>query len=218
MRLILLGPPGAGKGTQAQFIKEKYNIPQISTGEILRAEIKAQSPLGVKLKSIVDSGQLVPDDIIIQIVAEKIKSPECRNGFLFDGFPRTIPQAEALKLAGINIDAVLEIHVPDEEIISRMSGRRVHLTSGRTYHVTHNPPKVAGKDDVTGEALVQRDDDKEETVKKRLEVYHSQTKPLVDYYMSWAQRGEANAPKYTQVSGLGNINDITAQVMKALTK
>ena len=216
MRIILLGPPGAGKGTQAQFIKEKYNIPQISTGEILRAEIKAQSPLGVKLKSIVDSGQLVPDDIIIQIVAEKIKSPDCVNGFLFNGFPRTIPQAEALKIAGIDIDVVLEIHVPDQEIISRMSGRRVHLASGRTYHVTHNPPKVEGKDDVTGEALVQREDDKEETVKKRLEVYHSQTKPLVDYYMNWAKNGDSKAPKYAKVSGLGDIKEITDQVMKAL--
>ena len=216
MRLILLGPPGAGKGTQAQFIKEKYNIPQISTGEILRAEIKAQSPMGLKLKSLVDSGQLVPDEIIIQIVADKIKSPECRNGFLFDGFPRTIPQAEALKLAGIHIDAVLEIHVPDEEIITRMSGRRVHLASGRTYHVKFNPPKVSGKDDITGEDLVQREDDKEETVKKRLEIYHHQTKPLIDYYLSWSQRKEDHAPKYKKVSGLGNIEQIKAEVLKDL--
>lgn len=216
MRLILLGPPGAGKGTQAQFIKEKYNIPQISTGEILRAEIKAQSPMGLKLKSLVDSGQLVPDEIIIQIVADKIKSPECRNGFLFDGFPRTIPQAEALKLAGIHIDAVLEIHVPDEEIITRMSGRRVHLASGRTYHVKFNPPKVSGKDDITGEDLVQREDDKEETVKKRLDIYHHQTKPLIDYYLSWSQRKEEYAPKYKKVSGLGNIEQIKAEVLKDL--
>ncbi len=216
MRLILLGPPGAGKGTQAQFIKEKYNIPQISTGEILRAEIKAQSPMGLKLKSLVDSGQLVPDEIIIQIVAEKIKSPECRNGFLFDGFPRTIPQAEALKLAGIHIDAVLEIHVPDEEIITRMSGRRVHLASGRTYHVKFNPPKVSGKDDITGEDLVQREDDKEETVKKRLDIYHHQTKPLIDYYLGWSQRKEDHAPKYKKVSGLGNIEQIKAEVLKDL--
>jgi adenylate kinase len=216
MRLILLGPPGAGKGTQAQFIKEKYNIPQISTGEILRAEIKAQSPMGLKLKSLVDSGQLVPDEIIIQIVADKIKTPECRNGFLFDGFPRTIPQAEALKLAGIHIDAVLEIHVPDEEIISRMSGRRVHLASGRTYHVKFNPPKVSGKDDITGEDLVQREDDKEETVKKRLDIYHHQTKPLIDYYLSWSQRKEDHAPKYKKVSGLGNIEQIKAEVLKDL--
>jgi adenylate kinase len=216
MRLILLGPPGAGKGTQAQFIKEKYNIPQISTGEILRAEIKAQSPMGLKLKSLVDSGQLVPDEIIIQIVADKIKTPECRNGFLFDGFPRTIPQAEALKLAGIHIDAVLEIHVPDEEIISRMSGRRVHLASGRTYHVKFNPPKVSGKDDITGEDLVQREDDNEETVKKRLDIYHHQTKPLIDYYLSWSQRKEDHAPKYKKVSGLGNIEQIKAEVLKDL--
>ncbi len=216
MRLILLGPPGAGKGTQAQFIKEKYNIPQISTGEILRAEIKAQSPMGLKLKSLVDSGQLVPDEIIIQIVADKIKTPECRNGFLFDGFPRTIPQAEALKLAGIHIDAVLEIHVPDEEIITRMSGRRVHLASGRTYHVKFNPPKVSGKDDITGEDLVQREDDKEETVKKRLDIYHHQTKPLIDYYLSWSQRKEDHAPKYKKVSGLGNIEQIKAEVLKDL--
>lgn len=216
MRLILLGPPGAGKGTQAQFIKEKYNIPQISTGEILRAEIKAQSPMGLKLKSLVDSGQLVPDEIIIQIVADKIKTPECGNGFLFDGFPRTIPQAEALKLAGIHIDAVLEIHVPDEEIITRMSGRRVHLASGRTYHVKFNPPKVSGKDDITGEDLVQREDDKEETVKKRLDIYHHQTKPLIDYYLSWSQRKEDHAPKYKKVSGLGNIEQIKAEVLKDL--
>ncbi|MBN8537651.1 MAG: adenylate kinase [Deltaproteobacteria bacterium] len=216
MRLILLGPPGAGKGTQAQFIKEKYNIPQISTGEILRAEIKAQSPMGLKLKSLVDSGQLVPDEIIIQIVADKIKTPECRNGFLFDGFPRTIPQAEALKLAGIHIDAVLEIHVPDEEIITRMSGRRVHLASGRTYHVKFNPPKVSGKDDITGEDLVQREDDNEETVKKRLDIYHHQTKPLIDYYLSWSQRKEDHAPKYKKVSGLGNIEQIKAEVLKDL--
>ncbi|MCK6596803.1 MAG: adenylate kinase [Bdellovibrionaceae bacterium] len=216
MRLILLGPPGAGKGTQAQFIKEKYNIPQISTGEILRAEIKAQSSLGLKLKSIVDSGQLVPDDIIIQIVAEKIKSPECKNGFLFDGFPRTIPQAEALKLAGINIDLVLEIHVPDEEIIDRMSGRRVHMASGRTYHVKYNPPKVSGVDDLTGEPLVQREDDKEDTVKKRLHVYHTQTKPLVEYYQNWAAQKDKSAPKYVKVSGLGDISEITANVLKAL--
>lgn len=217
MRIILLGPPGAGKGTQAQFIKETYKIPQISTGEILRSEIKAGSTLGLKLKSIVDSGQLVPDDIIIQIVAEKIKSPECKNGFLFDGFPRTLPQAEALKLAGINIDYVLEIHVPDEDIIQRMSGRRVHLSSGRTYHTIFNPPKVSGKDDLTGEDLVQREDDKEETVKKRLEVYHTQTKPLVEYYSNWAANDKSKAAKYVRVSGLGDINVITSEILKKLS-
>ena len=182
MKIILLGPPGAGKGTQAQVLKDKFNIPQISTGEILRAEIKAQSELGKKLKAIVDSGALVSDDIIIEIVKKKIASPECKNGFLFDGFPRTLPQAEAIKNAEIKIDHVVEITVPDAEIVKRMSGRRVHLASGRTYHLEYNPPKVAGKDDVTSEPLVQREDDREDTVKKRLDIYHQQTKPLVEYY------------------------------------
>ncbi len=217
MKIILLGPPGAGKGTQAQVLKERFNIPQISTGEILRAEIKAQSDLGLKLKSIVDSGALVPDDIIIEIVRKKIESPECKNGFLFDGFPRTLPQAEAIKNAGIKIDRVVEITVPDVEIIKRMSGRRVHLASGRTYHVDYNPPKKAGVDDVTNEALVQREDDKEETVKKRLEVYHQQTKPLVDYYEKWAQSGDYQAPKYHRIDGVGEIYKITENLIKQLS-
>lgn len=217
MKIILLGPPGAGKGTQAQVLKERFNIPQISTGEILRAEIKAQSDLGLKLKSIVDSGALVPDDIIIEIVRKKIESPECKNGFLFDGFPRTLPQAEAIKNAGIKIDRVVEITVPDVEIIKRMSGRRVHLASGRTYHVDYNPPKKAGVDDVTNEALVQREDDKEETVKKRLEVYHQQTKPLVDYYEKWAQSGDSQAPKYHRIAGVGEISKITENLIKQLS-
>lgn len=216
VKIILLGPPGAGKGTQAQTLKEKYNIPQISTGEILRAEIKAQTDLGKRLKAIVDSGALVSDDIMIEIVQKKITSPECANGFLFDGFPRTLPQAEAVKKAGIKIDHVIEITVPDSEIISRMSGRRVHLASGRTYHVQYNPPKKAGFDDVTGEALIQREDDKEETVKKRLEVYHQQTKPLVDYYEKWFKSGEVNAPKYHRLSGVGEISQITSALLKTL--
>ncbi len=182
MRLILLGGPGAGKGTQANYIKEKYQIPQISTGDMLRAAVKAGSELGKQAKSFMDAGGLVPDEVIIGLVKERIKDKDCQKGFLFDGFPRTLPQADAMKAAGVGIDAVVEIDVPDEEIIKRMSGRRAHLASGRTYHVIYNPPKVEGKDDVTGEPLVQRDDDKEETVKKRLEVYHAQTEPLVDYY------------------------------------
>lgn len=214
MKIILLGPPGAGKGTQAQFLKEKFAIPQISTGEILRAEIKAQSELGVKLKAIVDSGALVSDDIIIEIVKKKIASPDCKNGFLFDGFPRTLPQAEAIKSAGIKIDHVVEITVPDDEIIKRMSGRRVHLASGRTYHISYNPPKVAGKDDFTQEPLVQREDDREETVKKRLDVYHQQTKPLVEYYERWAKSDDAKAPKYHRLSGLGEISEITQNLIK----
>ncbi|MBL7543887.1 MAG: adenylate kinase [Bdellovibrionaceae bacterium] len=216
MKIILLGPPGAGKGTQAQFLKDRYNIPQISTGEILRAEIKAQSELGKKLKAIVDSGALVSDDIIIEIVQKKIQSPECKNGFLFDGFPRTLPQAEAVKTADIKIDHVIEITVPDTEIVKRMSGRRVHLASGRTYHVDHNPPKKSGIDDVSGEPLVQREDDKEETVKKRLDVYHQQTKPLVEYYEKWSKTADAKAPKYHRVSGVGEISTITEALVKAL--
>lgn len=216
VKIILLGPPGAGKGTQAQVLKDKFNIPQISTGEILRAEIKAQSELGKKLKAIVDSGALVSDDIIIEIVQKKITSPECKNGFLFDGFPRTLPQAEAVKKAGIKIDHVIEITVPDAEIIKRMSGRRVHLASGRTYHVEYNPPKMTGLDDVSGEPLVQRDDDKEDTVRNRLNVYHQQTKPLVDYYESWFKNGEPNAPKYHRVPGVGEISQITSELLKTL--
>ena len=199
MRLILLGGPGAGKGTQANFIKDKYQIPQISTGDMLRAAIKAGTDLGMKAKGYMDSGGLVPDEVIIGLVKERIQESDCEAGFLFDGFPRTIPQADAMKDAGVSIDAVVDINVPDEEIIKRMSGRRVHLASGRTYHITFNPPKEEGKDDVTGEPLVQRDDDKEETVRKRLEVYHDQTEPLIDYYKSWESSGEAGAPKYVRI-------------------
>ena len=216
MRLILLGAPGAGKGTQANFIKEKFGIPQISTGDMLRAAVKAGTPLGVEAKKIMDAGGLVSDDIIINLVKERIKEADCANGFLFDGFPRTIPQAEAMKQAGVAIDYVVEVDVPDSEIVTRMSGRRVHVASGRTYHVVFNPPKVAGKDDVTGEDLIQRDDDREETVKKRLDVYHSQTKPLVDYYSGWAARGEAGAPKYVRIPGVGSVDGIRDQVFAAL--
>jgi adenylate kinase len=211
-----LGAPGAGKGTQANYIKEKYNIPQISTGDMLRAAVKAGTPLGVAAKKIMDAGGLVSDDIIINLVKERIKEADCANGFLFDGFPRTIPQAEAMKQAGVNIDYVVEIEVADSEIIQRMSGRRVHLASGRTYHVVFNPPKVAGKDDATGEDLVQRPDDAEETVRKRLEVYHDQTRPLVDYYASWAKGGEANAPKYVNIPGVGSVEGIRDQIFAAL--
>ena len=216
MKLILLGPPGAGKGTQATFIKDKFGIPQISTGDMLRAAVKAGTPLGLEAKKIMDAGGLVRDDIIIGLVKDRLKEPDCQKGYMFDGFPRTIPQAEAMKEAGVPIDFVLEIDVPDEAIIERMSGRRAHLSSGRTYHIKFNPPKVAGKDDVTGEDLVQRDDDKEETVKKRLEVYHSQTKALVDYYGKWAAGGEAGAPKYRKIDGLGKVEDIRDRAFDAL--
>ncbi|MCK5524131.1 MAG: adenylate kinase [Thiomargarita sp.] len=216
MRLILLGGPGAGKGTQANYIKEKYGIPQISTGDMLRAAVKAKTSLGLAAKKIMDEGGLVSDDIIIGLVKDRIKEPDCTNGFLFDGFPRTIPQADAMKEAGVNIDYVVEIAVDDEEIIKRMSGRRAHLASGRTYHVLYNPPKVDGKDDVTGEDLVQRDDDQEETVKKRLKVYHDQTEPLVAYYGKWADGGEANAPKYVRINGIGQVEEIRDAVFKAL--
>jgi len=216
MRVILLGAPGAGKGTQATFIKEKFNIPQISTGDMLRAAVKAGTQLGLEAKSYMDSGGLVPDAVIIGLVSERIKETDCANGFLFDGFPRTIPQAEAMKAAGVDIDYVVEIDVPDEAIVERMSGRRSHPASGRTYHVKFNPPKVAGKDDVTGEDLVQRDDDKEETVLKRLEVYHSQTKPLVNYYVTWAKTGDAKAPKHVFIPGLGEVNAIRDQIFGAL--
>ncbi len=216
MRVILLGAPGAGKGTQATFIKEKFNIPQISTGDMLRAAVKAGTQLGLEAKSYMDSGGLVPDAVIIGLVSERIKEADCANGFLFDGFPRTIPQAEAMKAAGVDIDYVVEIDVPDEAIVERMSGRRSHPASGRTYHVKFNPPKVAGKDDVTGEDLVQREDDHETTVLKRLEVYHSQTKPLVDYYVSWAKAGDAKAPKHVFVPGLGEVNAIRDQIFAAL--
>ena len=218
MRLILLGGPGAGKGTQANYIKEKYQIPQISTGDMLRAAVKQGTKLGLEAKSYMDSGGLVPDDVIIGLVKERIKEDDCKNGFLFDGFPRTIPQADAMKEAGVAIDAVVEIDVPDEEIIKRMSGRRAHLASGRTYHIIYNPPKVDGKDDVTGEPLVQRDDDKEETVKKRLEVYHAQTEPLVDYYKKWAATGKSGAPQHVCINGIGKVDEIKNQVFSALDK
>ena len=216
MRIILLGAPGAGKGTQANFIKEKFNIPQISTGDMLRAAVKAGTPLGLAAKSIMDAGGLISDEIIINLVKERIKEADCKNGFLFDGFPRTIPQAEAMKEAGIPIDYVVEIDVADSEIIQRMSGRRVHPASGRTYHIVFNPPKVAGKDDVTGDDLVQRPDDTEETVIKRLNVYHAQTQPLVEYYGAWGKSGASGAPKMVKVAGVGSVNDISAQIFKAL--
>jgi adenylate kinase len=216
MRLILLGAPGAGKGTQATFICQKYGIPQISTGDMLRAAVKAGTPLGLEAKAVMESGGLVSDDLIINLVKERIAQADCSNGFLFDGFPRTIPQADAMKAAGVRLDYVLEIDVPYEAIIERMSGRRSHPASGRTYHVTFNPPKVAGMDDVTGEPLVQRADDQEETVKKRLDVYSAQTRPLVDYYSQWAKNEPAAAPQYRAISGTGSVEDITARAMSAL--
>ena len=216
MRLILIGPPGAGKGTQAAFIKEKFGIPQISTGDMLRAAVKAGTPLGLAAKEVMDKGQLVSDDINIGLVKERLTQPDCANGFLFDGFPRTIPQAEALKQAGIPIDFVLEIAVPDEEIVTRMSGRRVDPVSGRTYHIKYNPPKVEGKDDITGDPLIQRDDDKEEVVLKRLAVYHAQTEALVKFYGDLAASGEATAPQYRSISGLGSIEEIKNRVFEAL--
>jgi adenylate kinase len=218
MRLILLGGPGAGKGTQANFIKEKYQIPQISTGDMLRAAVKAGTELGKQAKVLMDAGKLVPDSVIIGLVKERIKEADCQKGFLFDGFPRTIPQADAMKEAGVGIDAVVDVDVPDAEIIKRMSGRRVHLASGRTYHVVFNPPKVEGKDDATGEALIQRDDDKEETVKKRLEVYHSQTEPLIDYYKKWRAAGDPRAPQYIHIPGIGKVEQIRDAVFAALDK
>jgi adenylate kinase len=213
MRLILLGAPGAGKGTQAQFITEKYNIPQISTGDMLRAAVKARSKLGMQAKEVMESGGLVSDDIIIGLVKERIKEPDCVNGFLFDGFPRTIPQAEAMVEAGVHIDHVVEIAVDDEEIVSRLSGRRVHPGSGRVYHVRHNPPRREGVDDETGEALVQRDDDSEDTVRRRLEIYHSQTSPLIDFYRSMS--GD-NAPAYHRIEGVGGMEEIRDKVFAAL--
>ena len=216
MRLILLGAPGAGKGTQAAFICQQYGIPQISTGDMLRAAVKAGTPLGLQAKSVMESGGLVSDDLIINLVKERIAQPDCANGFLFDGFPRTIPQAEAMKAAGVKLDYVLEIDVPFDAIIERMSGRRSHPASGRTYHVKFNPPTAEGVDDVTGEPLVQRDDDKEDTVKKRLDVYTQQTRPLVDYYSQWAAKEPAAAPKYRKISGTGSVDDITARALQAL--
>ena len=216
MRIILLGAPGAGKGTQATFIKEKFNIPQISTGDMLRAAVKAGTALGLEAKSFMDSGGLVPDSVIIGLVSERIKDADCQAGFLFDGFPRTIPQAEAMKNAGVGIDYVVEIDVPDAAIVERMSGRRSHPASGRTYHIKFNPPKVSGKDDVTGEDLITRPDDAEDVVKNRLAVYHSQTKPLVNYYATWANSGENGAPKHIKVHGLGDMNKIKDEIFAAL--
>ena len=217
MRLILLGAPGAGKGTQAKFICEKFGIPQISTGDMLRAAVKAGTPLGIAAKKVMDTGALVSDEIIIGLVKERLTQPDCKGGYLFDGFPRTIPQAESMKEAGVVLDYVLEIAVPDSAIVDRMSGRRVHVASGRVYHVTHNPPNVAGKDDVTGEDLIQRDDDREETVKTRLKVYHDQTEVLLGYYADLAKAGAANAPRYKRVDGVGSVDAITASVFAALT-
>jgi len=217
MRLILLGAPGAGEGTQATFICQKYGIPQISTGDMLRAAVKAGTPLGIEAKKIMDAGALVSDDLIINLVKERIAQPDCAQGFLFDGFPRTIPQADAMKSAGVKLDYVLEIDVPFEAIIERMSGRRSHPASGRTYHVKFNPPKVEGQDDLTGEPLIQRDDDREDTVKKRLDVYSAQTRPLVDYYSHWAKAEPAAAPKYRAISGTGTVDEITARAFQALS-
>ena len=216
MRLILLGPPGAGKGTQAAFICQKYGIPQISTGDMLRAAVKTGTPIALEAKKVMDSGALVSDDIIIALVKERIAQADCAKGFLFDGFPRTIPQAEAMKSAGVAIDAVLEIDVPEAAIVERMSGRRVHLASGRTYHVTFNPPKVEGKDDATGEALIQRADDSEETVRHRLSVYQQQTRPLVDFYTRWAASGDARAPRCLRISGTGSVDEIRERAFAAL--
>ena len=216
MRMILLGAPGAGKGTQAAFLCKHYGIPQVSTGDMLRGAVKAGTPLGIAAKKVMDSGALVSDDIIIGLVKERIAQPDCANGFLFDGFPRTIAQAEAMKSAGVKLDAVLEIDVPDSAIIERMSGRLFHIASGRSYHVKFNPPKVPGKDDVTGEPLIQRDDDKEDTVRKRLQVYQDQTRPLVDYYTRWKATGDAAAPRYCKIDGSGSVEQITTRALAAL--
>ena len=216
MKLILLGPPGAGKGTQAGAIAQKYGIPQISTGDMLRAAVRAGTPLGLEARKFMDAGALVPDAVIIGLVKDRIREPDCARGFLFDGFPRTIAQAEAMKEAGVDLDYVVEIDVEDAEIVRRLSGRRVHPASGRTYHVMFNPPKVPGKDDVTGEDLIQRDDDREETVLKRLQVYHTQTRQLVDYYSSWAAKGDARAPKYRKVAGVGSVDAIRDRLFAAL--
>ncbi len=216
MRLILLGPPGAGKGTQAAFITGKFGIPQISTGDMLRAAVKAGTAMGLAAGKVMDAGGLVSDDIIIGLVRDRLQQPDCQSGYLFDGFPRTIAQAEAMKVASVRIDYVLEIDVPDEAIIERMGGRRVHVASGRTYHVSFNPPRHPGRDDATGEELVQRDDDREETVRKRLSVYHSQTRPLVEYYRNWERTGDKAAPAYRRISGLGSVEQITARAFEAL--
>ncbi len=216
MRILLLGLPGAGKGTQAQFLMAKYGIPQISTGDMLRSAIRANSPLGLEAKGYMDKGALVPDQLVTELVKERIKAPDCVNGFIMDGFPRTLPQAESLRSAGIDIEFVVELETSDDEILRRMSGRRVHLASGRSYHIEFNPPKVAGKDDLTGEPLVQRPDDAEETVKKRITTYHDQTKPLVNYYLQWAQSGDARAPRYAKVNGLGEVERIRDNIFAAL--
>lgn len=218
MQIILLGGPGAGKGTQAGFITKKYGIPQISTGDMLRAAVKEGTPLGLEAKKIMDAGGLVSDDIILGLVKERIAKEDCARGFLLDGFPRTIPQAEAIKQQGIQIDSVIEIAVNDDEIIKRMSGRRVHPASGRTYHVMYNPPKASGKDDETGEPLIQRDDDKEETVRKRLEIYHEQTEPLISFYSNWAGSGEDNAPCYHKIEGVGSVEEIRDRIFAALNQ
>lgn len=216
MRIILLGAPGAGKGTQAQFIKDKYNIPQISTGDMLRAAVKAGTPLGLQAKEVMDAGKLVSDEIIIGLVKERVAEPDCENGYLLDGFPRTIPQADAMKANNIDVDYVVEIDVADEEIIQRLGGRRVHPGSGRTYHIEYNPPQQEGKDDVTGEDLIQRPDDSEATVKDRLNIYHEQTKPLVEYYSNWAKEGGEQAPQYVTVAGVGTLEDIKQAILAAL--
>ena len=218
MRLILLGPPGAGKGTQAAFIKEAFGIPQISTGDMLRAAVGAGTPLGIAAKKVMDSGKLVSDEIIIALVRDRLREADCAKGYLFDGFPRTIPQAQAMRDSGVSIDYVLEIDVPHAAIVERMSGRRTHAASGRTYHVKFNPPKAAGKDDVTGEDLIQRDDDREDTVRKRLEVYQAQTRPLVDYYANWAAEGDARAPKYRKIDGLQPVESVREAAFAALAR
>lgn len=216
MKIILLGPPGAGKGTQANLIKETFKIPQISTGDMLRAAVKAGTELGKQAKKVMDAGDLVSDELILGLVRERIQQPDCAAGYMFDGFPRTLAQADGMKAAGIGVEYVVELQVPDEEIVRRMGGRRVHPGSGRTYHILFNPPKVAGKDDVTGEPLIQRDDDAEETVRKRLQVYHSQTAPLIKYYGDWAATGDRRAPKHVRIDGSGDVSRITKQVLDAL--
>ena len=217
MRLILLGPPGAGKGTQANLIKSKFGIPQISTGDMLRAARAAGTPMGMEAGKIMDAGHLVSDDIILTLVQDRLRQPDCANGYLLDGFPRTLPQADAMKTRNVGLDYVLEIDVPDDEIVQRMSGRRVHPASGRSYHLKFHPPKAEGRDDVTGEPLVQRDDDREETVKKRLEIYRAQTRPLVEYYKGWAASGDSRAPKYRRISGLGPLAEVTGRAIAALS-